>query len=1093
LRIVPTMRLPDEAPACPLCGSKATSLLRWSESASVWRCGSSAFDFAVGAVAPEAPGSQRAKTPAHPWPWLVELLANLAATHAAPSVLDLRCGAGERLSLAGEMGWQVFGVEALERDRAAARAAFPGAYVAESVEEIPPHRFELILMLDVIQYQADPYALFYELAAKGAIAPDTVVVTTTPNSHSDALARDPALWLGQAAPRAAGFYSATALAELLQFLRFTQVQIGGSDPNGDPSTDGPPLGNFRTLWCRASGCDFTQFMQERYVPGTWSEIAAYEHVPRYVYARGFAQGKRVLDFGCGTGYGGALLAEVARSVTGLDISEDSLGYARGRYRDAGIHFIRSDDFGAALPAAGFDLIVCFEVIEHVNQGDQIELIRAFRRLLAPGGQLLISTPNPAVTALYGANPYHLHELTYPEFEGRLKACFPHVEILVQSIHATVLLRPAHAPISGKALVSGQERAEVREPAVYVAVCSDSPIGELGATVFPDLSRNHVAMRIEALRHRNQQLIERFDRVQLATGLNKVREDLARIEAARIRAEDRASDLAAREHLLSAQVAKLSDQLSEAAKDRTRLRDCLADATSAHEQSLAGTEAELSLTRRREEEAWAALADAQRQVGHFRVASDAAHSQLRERELELSEIAASTSWRAIKYAAPLLRGMRPVVRPAVRAAYRIARRVGAVSPVADVLAQGADARASAQSAPLQTPRNLALETRLDPVWNPNTTAFELHYDTSHAADSSGAGARPYIVKPLTPVDPQASRAKVLHIIPNVFIGGSTQLVIDIVQHLSDRFEHEVLTSALWSGGSHVGLVVHHVPRTSASEMAEVIARVKPDLIHVHYWGLSDTPWYDAAFLAMTGSEIPVIENINTPVLPLIHEKVRSYIFVSKYVREVFGSQIVDSSSTHVIYPGIDLSLFQTPISGPDAENAIGMVYRLEDDKLNADAIDLFIEVVRRRPRTKVYIIGGGRFLQPYLERTEAAGVRENFRFTGYVPYETLPEWYDKFAIFVAPVWRESFGQVAPFAMSKGGVVAGYAVGALPEILDGSETLAATLEQAASIIVDLLGDPPRMQELGRRNRERALELFDVRTMVARYADQYDRLLA
>lgn len=57
------------------------------------------------------------------------------------------------------------------------------------------------------------------------------------------------------------------------------------------------------------------------------------------------------------------------------------------------------------------------------------------------------------------------------------------------------------------------------------------------------------------------------------------------------------------------------------------------------------------------------------------------------------------------------------------------------------------------------------------------------------------------------------------------------------------------------------------------------------------------------------------------------------------------------------------------------NAIGMVYRLEDDKLKIDAIDLFIEVVRRRPRTRAYIIGGGSFLEPWIRKTQQERLSE----------------------------------------------------------------------------------------------------------------------
>ena len=74
------------------------------------------------------------------------------------------------------------------------------------------------------------------------------------------------------------------------------------------------------------------FMHERYVPGTWSKISEYEHLPRYVFARQFAHDAKVLDFGCGTGYGAALLAETANSVLGLDIDPAALEWARHTHR-----------------------------------------------------------------------------------------------------------------------------------------------------------------------------------------------------------------------------------------------------------------------------------------------------------------------------------------------------------------------------------------------------------------------------------------------------------------------------------------------------------------------------------------------------------------------------------------------------------------------------------------------------------------------------------------------------------------------------------------------------------------------------------------
>ena len=99
-----------------------------------------------------------------------------------------------------------------------------------------------------------------------------------------------------------------------------------------------------------------------------------------------------------------------------------------------------------------------------------------------------------------------------------------------------------------------------------------------------------------------------------------------------------------------------------------------------------------------------------------------------------------------------------------------------------------------------------------------------------------------------------------------------------------------------------------------------------------------------------------------------------------------------------------------------------------------------------------------------------------------------------AIFVAPVWKESFGQVAPMAMNFGLPVAGYDVGALSEILGSAETLAPVgdSQRLAAIILDLLENRRRREKLGARNRTRAQTLFSMESMVAAYRQLYRELL-
>ena len=334
-----------------------------------------------------------------------------------------------------------------------------------------------------------------------------------------------------------------------------------------------------------------------------------------------------------------------------------------------------------------------------------------------------------------------------------------------------------------------------------------------------------------------------------------------------------------------------------------------------------------------------------------------------------------------------------------------------------------------------------------------------------------------------------RPRVLHVIPNVFVGGSTQLVVDLMERLGHRFEMRVLTAALPPHGRHEGMEVDVVPLAApAEDFAAAYARARPDIIHIHYWGESDRPWYLSALAAARATQAALVQNVNTPVEPLRDPRVGQYLFVSNYIRAAFAPDVTNGL---VIHPGIDLERFAPRRFSPEAEDTIGMVYRLTRDKLSEDSLDPMIDVARRRPRTRILVVGNGDLLPVFLRRVIDAGVRQNFEFTGTVPYAELPDIYSRFRIFVAPVVRESFGQVSPFAMAMGHAVAGFKVGALPEILGGSQTLGADRAELADILLRLLNDPAEVDALGARNRERA-GVFAIETMIETYGTVYAEAL-
>jgi glycosyltransferase involved in cell wall biosynthesis len=353
--------------------------------------------------------------------------------------------------------------------------------------------------------------------------------------------------------------------------------------------------------------------------------------------------------------------------------------------------------------------------------------------------------------------------------------------------------------------------------------------------------------------------------------------------------------------------------------------------------------------------------------------------------------------------------------------------------------------------------------------------------------------PYVVRPLRP--PSGNRPRVLHFIANFFTGGSSQLVVDLIEHLGHAYDHCVVARDLPETPAYTGLHLRQVRRFASSRQARRLLRAyRPDLVHVHYvatrndeYGLSDWRWYLPVFQALEGYGCRVIENVNIPVEPFYSDSVDCYVFVSEFLRREYGHHEYRNVT---IYPGSDLNFFSKQPEGALAADCIGMVYRLDGDKVDGRAIEVFVEVVRRRPRTRVLIVGGGYFLDVYRERVAAAGLAEAFTFTGYVSYRALPRYLEQMSVFVAPVHAESFGQVTPFAMGMELPVAAYDVGALGEILNDPSVLATPDDSGrlADIIIGLLEDGERRLALGLANRVRAEGLFSVETMVARYEALY-----
>ncbi len=168
---------------------------------------------------------------------------------------------------------------------------------------------------------------------------------------------------------------------------------------------------------------------ERFDPVSMrGDLVEAEHLVRYRWASALARGKRVLDAGCGLGYGSRMLAEGgATAVNGIDVDEPTIAEANRRIDDAAVSFQIGDVRDLRFEDGSFDLVVCFEVIEHLE--DRERALGEFERVLAPEGLLVISSPNRE--AYVAGNPHHVHEYEPEELKSALEQRFAHVRLARQ--------------------------------------------------------------------------------------------------------------------------------------------------------------------------------------------------------------------------------------------------------------------------------------------------------------------------------------------------------------------------------------------------------------------------------------------------------------------------------------------------------------------------------------------------------------------------------------------------------------------------------------------------------------------------------------
>ncbi|MBM3786352.1 MAG: methyltransferase domain-containing protein [Acidobacteria bacterium] len=254
-----------------------------------------------------------------------------------------------------------------------------------------------------------------------------------------------------------------------------------------------------------------EFTGERVIPGEVDVDLWNEHVARYVFASRLARRKRALDIGCGAGYGSAELAANASHVTGVDVSEEAVAYAREHYQRSNLKFELGSATALPFEDGSFDLVVAYEVIEHLDEWPK--LLDEAKRVLAPGGQFVVSTPNKSYyaesRAASGPNPYHAHEFEFAEFQQALAMQFPHTLLFTENHSDAIVFRPAansHSPVADVRLDG--DGAVPEESHFYIAVCAMEPMTGAPSFLYVPTSANVLRERERHIQRLKEELAKK---------------------------------------------------------------------------------------------------------------------------------------------------------------------------------------------------------------------------------------------------------------------------------------------------------------------------------------------------------------------------------------------------------------------------------------------------------------------------------------------------------------------------------------------------------------------------------------------------------
>jgi len=215
---------------------------------------------------------------------------------------------------------------------------------------------------------------------------------------------------------------------------------------------------------------------ERMVPAYHKGDLIYaEHITRYMCAEPIVKDKVVLDIASGSGYGTQMLAQYAKKVYGVDVSEEAIEYSKANFAAKNVEYKVGDGESIPLEDNSVDVVITFETIEHIK--DYNRFMDEVMRVLKPDGVAIVSTPNDKEFA--EGNHFHLHEFEYDELVKLLDKRFKNIESYFQTTWKYVNVGPADLLKQEKIALPTLNLAplDTEQSLYFYLICSNRKITE----------------------------------------------------------------------------------------------------------------------------------------------------------------------------------------------------------------------------------------------------------------------------------------------------------------------------------------------------------------------------------------------------------------------------------------------------------------------------------------------------------------------------------------------------------------------------------------------------------------------------------------